>query len=151
MNTLRKLSFWPLLLLLGSCDVREQRREVFDVDYWLEEALGAPVPGSISKIEGVGDTWQGHSCFFRANCNSKEFMGFLKQQNFSRVDGNQGRHAEHFSLFSGMEQYFSEPWNPELNGKGIVLFSSRDYGGGAGTLVLIDTTNNITHIYCGAA
>ena len=68
-----------------------------------------PVPGSVTDLQGVGDTWQGYSLYIRFVASEADIEAVISQ-GFTSVAWEDIAHR--YSLPEGYD-VFEPPWSPE--------------------------------------
>ena len=141
-------------LVIG-CDMRSARRAQFDRDAALKTVSVAPLPPSLTDIQGMGDTWQGFSYFFRFHASFDEIEKHLAGNGFSEIDLvamdelDRSVFLKGKELTPGMETYFDPPWSPAFGDD--KRYYQKRHADGSYTGVLIGPSGDWIYLWAGAA
>jgi hypothetical protein len=146
MNLFRGMVTIVTLMSFTSCDIREARLRDFDKDNWIKVAMGEPLPSGMSELAGIGDTWQGFSCYFRFRIDSDDLREHLDVNGYKEEDASD--FVRRFTIDARFEKYFSPAWSPDLGSNNKVYTRNPQ---GYQTFVLVDFSSDLVHVWTGGA
>jgi hypothetical protein len=146
MNLKPQLLAIVTLIGFSSCDMREARLNHFDKDYWIQVAMGTPLPSGMTELTGIGETWQGFDCYFRFRIDSEELRKHLDRNGYEEKEVTD--FVRRFTIDPRFAKYFSPAWSPnlELTSK-VYVQNPSDYQ----TFVLLDANSDTVHVWTGGA
>ncbi len=97
-----------VLLSMTGCEVDFEpgTRSASDT---VQALIADPVPGTISGLQGICETWQGYAAYLRFK-TSEEFIDELVSKGYRPVDWS--KIAFQFKLPGDFAPMFTPPWNP---------------------------------------
>ncbi len=111
-----------------------------------EALIQSPLPAEVTHLEGVGDTWQGHSIYLRFQADPAFMEAYLSDR-FETVPCEEI--LSYFALPNPNYDVFDPPWRPEDAASGI-CYRSKGWVGETWRgeqFILWDSETNTVYFY----